>query len=137
MSINAKTKKGGARPGAGRRAGIPNKANAAREARIAASGITPLDVMIETMRAHWEASLAEPDLVLARDLKGQASAIAKDAAPYVHPKLANVQHSGPNNGPIPLEMTQIANFNDAQLADLIAAIDSAIRKGGTGEGEEP
>jgi len=29
-----------------------------------------------------------------------AAAIAKDAAPYIHPKLSSIEHSGPDGGPI-------------------------------------
>lgn len=72
---------GGKRPGAGRKAGTPNKANAERQAEVAASGLTPLDYML-TMLRNEEASPA--DRMWA----------AEKAAPYVHPKLAAVEHSG-------------------------------------------
>jgi len=42
--------RGGKRSGAGRKKGSPNKASAIRERKVAASGITPLDVMIRAMR---------------------------------------------------------------------------------------
>jgi hypothetical protein len=42
--------RGGKRSGAGRRKGAPNKATAARQAAIAASGEAPLDYMIRVMR---------------------------------------------------------------------------------------
>jgi len=38
------------RAGAGRRAGIPNKASIARQQAVAASGETPLDHMLRVMR---------------------------------------------------------------------------------------
>lgn len=70
--------KGGARPGAGRKKGIPNKASAAKAAAVAATGITPLDYMLDVMR------------------NGETETIrfeaAKNAAPYVHPKLAALEH---------------------------------------------
>lgn len=34
------------------------------------------------------------------DLMVEAAAVAKDAAPYMHPRLSAVEHSGPNKGPI-------------------------------------
>lgn len=71
--------KGGARKGAGRKPGVPNKST--REAEIAASGITPLDYMLKVLRADESSS----------DDKKWAAA---QAAPYVHPKLAAVEHSG-------------------------------------------
>ena len=42
--------RGGKRSGAGRRKGAPNKATAARQAAISASGEAPLDYMIRIMR---------------------------------------------------------------------------------------
>jgi hypothetical protein len=68
---------GGKRPGAGRKPGIANKASIARQAEVAASGETPLDYLLRVMR----------DEEARRDA-------AKAAAPYVHPRLAAVEHSG-------------------------------------------
>jgi phage terminase large subunit len=46
MTIN----RGGKRPGAGRPKGSPNKASAAKAAEIAASGLTPLEYMLQVLR---------------------------------------------------------------------------------------
>lgn len=73
--------RGGARDGAGRKAGTINKASAAKRAEIAASGLTPLDYMLKVMRD--EGNL--PDVRLDA---------AKSAAPYVHSRLAAIEHSG-------------------------------------------
>lgn len=73
--------RGGKREGAGRKAGTPNSASAAREAEIKASGLTPLDYMLSILRDET------------KDDKDRMWA-AEKAAPYVHPKLANVEHSG-------------------------------------------
>jgi hypothetical protein len=73
--------RGGKRSGAGRRKGAPNKATAERQAGIAASGEAPLDYMIRVMRD-------ESAPVKRRD------EMAKAAAPYVHPRLAAIEHSG-------------------------------------------
>lgn len=62
----------------GRAKGVPNKANAERTAAIAASGLTPLDYMLSVLRNED----AEP-----RERMYAANA----AAPYVHPKLANIE----------------------------------------------
>ena len=99
--------RGGARPGAGRKNGSPNKATQERQRTIAESGATPLDVMIENMRfAHerGEEVLAKiletedganvdslKELLRFREL---AQGCAKDAAPYVHPRLNAVEHTG-------------------------------------------
>lgn len=73
--------RGGNRPGAGRKAGSPNKATAERQAEVEASGLTPLEYMLGILR-NDEA-----------DSKDRMWA-AEKAAPYVHAKLASVEHSG-------------------------------------------
>lgn len=79
--------KGGSRPGAGRPRGSRNKATAAKAAEIAASGLTPLDFMLAVLR----------DESAERDVRLDA---ASKAAPYVHPKLANVEVKGNQDKPI-------------------------------------
>lgn len=79
--------KGGSRPGAGRPRGSRNKATAAKAAEIAASGLTPLDFMLTVLR----------DESAERDVRLDAAA---KAAPYVHPKLANVEVKGNQDKPI-------------------------------------
>jgi hypothetical protein len=97
MSVEKETgenqgpKKGGARPGAGRKKGVPNKRTAENAAKVAASGITPLEFMLKNMRKPYPrgATLAQKQ---AHDsLRQQA---ARDAAPYVHARLSAVQVSG-------------------------------------------
>lgn len=68
---------GGPRAGSGRPRGSVNKAIAERQARVAASGITPLDYMLGVMRDE------------AQELGVRLDA-AKSVAPYVHPRLASV-----------------------------------------------
>lgn len=85
----------------GRASGTPNKATSAKAAEVAASGLTPLDYMLGVMR-NEQNSL---------DVRLDA---ANKAAPYVHPKLAAVEHSGPNGGPI-----EVANLSDAELAAIV------------------
>jgi hypothetical protein len=72
--------KGGKRAGAGRKKGIPNRASAAREAAIAASGLTPLEYMLTTMRDETKPIALRLDM-------------AKAAAPYVHPRLASMEQA--------------------------------------------
>jgi hypothetical protein len=74
----------GAAPGerrGGRTKGTPNKATAAKAAAIAASGLTPLDYLLNIMRNE---NASQADRMEA----------AKAAAPYVHPRLAAVELSG-------------------------------------------
>lgn len=72
--------KGGKRVGAGRPRGAVNKATAQRQAEVAASGITPLEYMLQVMRESED--------------EAKRLDAAKAAAPYVHPRLAAVEHSG-------------------------------------------
>lgn len=64
----------------GRQKGTGNKATADREAAIAASGLTPLDYMLQVMRTSAD--------------EGRQLDAAKAAAPYVHPRLSAVELSG-------------------------------------------
>jgi hypothetical protein len=84
--------RGGKRPGAGRKKNVPNRTSANREREAAASGATPLDVMLKSMRLL--SALADES---ANDKKQfehyirAAALIAKDAAPFVHPRLSTVE----------------------------------------------
>lgn len=44
--------RGGKREGAGRKAGVHNKASIERQEQVAGTGVTPLDVMLQRMRYH-------------------------------------------------------------------------------------
>lgn len=80
--------KGGKRPGAGRKPGVPNKANAEREAAIRASGLTPMDYFLGLLRdEHKEDD--EPAVKIAREL--QRFAAAKELMAYCHPRLASIE----------------------------------------------
>ncbi len=80
----------GSKPGerrGGRQAGTPNKASAKREAEIEAEGLTPLDYMLRVLRNEEETP-------------ANRMWAAEKAAPYVHPKLASVEHTGKDGGPM-------------------------------------
>jgi hypothetical protein len=68
---------GGARTGAGRKAGSLTTKTREIAEKAASEGITPLEYMLEILR--------DP-----RAEKGQRFEAAKAAAPYIHPRLANV-----------------------------------------------
>jgi hypothetical protein len=74
---------GGKRPGAGRKRG--SLAGKTREivARATREGVTPLEVMLKAMTVHYNARRYD-----------KAAAVAKDAAPYVHPRLSSVAVAG-------------------------------------------
>lgn len=67
----------------------------------AASGITPLEVMLEAMNSFRESGDME-----------KAAGFAKDAAPYIHPKLAAIEHTGKDGGAIDHSLT--VNFVGAK-----------------------
>lgn len=73
--------RGGKREGAGRKSGVPNTKTRELQEKVAASGLTPLDYMLDVMRN------TELDRATRLDA-------AKSAAPYVHARLAAVEHSG-------------------------------------------
>lgn len=73
--------RGGKREGAGRKPGTPNKVTQEQREAVAASGLTPLEYMLELMRDSGADESKRLDA-------------AKAAAPYVHPRLAAVEHSG-------------------------------------------
>lgn len=78
---------GGARPGAGRPKGAANKLNDQARAQALEGGISPLDYLLGVLR----------DGQLDRETRMDA---AKAAAPYVHARLAAVEHSGDKDKPI-------------------------------------
>lgn len=92
--------KGGARPGSGRIKGSKNKATMKR-AEVAAmaldSGITPLEYMLDIMRAPIPDDVDTEARAL---LTGYRFEAAKAAAPYVHPRLAAVEHTGKDGSPL-------------------------------------
>ena len=65
----------------GRQKGTPNKANAVRQKIVAEGGLTPLDYLLSLIRDETN------DIAVRSDA-------AKAAAPYVHPRLAAINHSG-------------------------------------------
>src|SRR5436305_1833373 len=82
-------KNGGKRPGAGRPRGLANIKTRALAEKVLADGVSPLEVMIKAMHEHYAARRWD-----------DAAAAAKDAAPYVHPKLASIEHGGHGGGPM-------------------------------------
>jgi hypothetical protein len=77
---------GGNRKGAGRPPGALTKRSQEIRAEAVLTGMTPLEVMLAAMHHYQE--LGDYD---------KAALFAKDAAPYMHPRLASVEHAGKNN----------------------------------------
>lgn len=136
--------RGGKREGAGRPAGAVTKRTREVAERVLATGMSPLDVMIDNMRHFQQVALdAEATLegLTADEFSGQVSPgaspedqfkfllaqvkktvglrqaaqdAARDAAPYVHAKLASVQHTGEDGGPMKIVITRYADDPSAK-----------------------
>ena len=111
-------KVGGARPGAGRPRGSANAKTREIADKAAEQGTTPLEVMLQTMQAFLDvakeqATSPDPDKQEVLKLMVAASNVAKDAAPYIHPRLQAIEHTGKNGGPLQFE---------AVLAEIAGAL---------------
>jgi hypothetical protein len=124
--------RGGARPGSGRKPGEANKRSQEIAARAQVEGITPLEVMLRAMREHVDhadalhAQAAEAEAAAligdcdadlpakmrraAREAIGQASTLAKDAAPYMHARLAQVNANV--NADVRGQLRIVSEFDD-------------------------
>jgi hypothetical protein len=81
--------RGGKRAGAGRKKHAPNRASAAREREIQATGMTPREVMLAAMRQLWAvAEKTKRDRKLNEHYVRAAASVAKDLAPYIHPRIS-------------------------------------------------
>jgi len=90
----------GSKPGerrGGRKKGTPNKITTVQREIAAATGELPCDYMLRIMR----------DKSVADDRRDRMAAAA---APFYHPKFANVEHTGKDGGPIALEF--VSGFGD-------------------------
>lgn len=115
--------KGGPRAGAGRKEGSLTKRTREIAEVAAAKGITPLEVMMTTMmelykeagncarqsnRHHDLGDKANEhddghDAMITENrikLLNMAATIARHAAPYVHPRLSAVEHTGKDGAPL-------------------------------------
>lgn len=113
--------RGGPRKGAGRPRGAASRKTKEIADRESQNGLTPLEVMLKAMRAHAE-----------KDDWDAAASIAKDAAPYMHAKLASVQHTGRNGGPIQtVDLTNVSMDDLERLEALFGPL-----AGGPGDDDE-
>lgn len=80
---------GGKRSGAGRPKAATSRKTREIAEKVAEEGITPLEIILDIMRKAHERS----DEEVALDA-------ATRAAPYIHPRLAAVEVSGKDGGPI-------------------------------------
>ena len=98
-----------------RKTGLKEKAKVIASTALE-EGITPLEVMLRAMRNAWNAG--DEQTAVAR---------AKDAAPYVHPRLAATEVTGKDGGAVKFE-----NVTDedrvAALASFMARTGAALPK---------
>ena len=96
------TGRGGKRAGSGRKPGTANVKTREIADKAIAEGITPLEVMLKAMRSFVEAAekmgngkieVVDGEVITQLSLLTEASKVAKDAAPYIHPRLAAVDHT--------------------------------------------
>jgi hypothetical protein len=88
--------RGGRRPGSGRPKGAATKKTREIADRAAAEGLTPLEYMLRVMRQ--ETAHEDPKVQAVRETL--AFEAAKAAAPYMHPRLAAVEHTGADGAPL-------------------------------------
>jgi hypothetical protein len=80
--------KGGPRTGAGRKAGKANQKTREIADRAASEGITPLEYMLKVLREEPSPDL--PDEIR-MTMEARRMDAAKAAAPYMHPRLQQIQ----------------------------------------------
>lgn len=85
----------------GRQKGTPNKATSAFVKEIKATGETPLEYKLRVMR----------DPTVEHDRRDK---MAIAAAPFIHPKLAAIEHTGKDGAAIALEITDITDIEAAR-----------------------
>ena len=97
--------RGGVRKNAGRKEGAATKKTREIADREAENGLTPLEVMLNTMRIYVDEAIAFRNIhtedgqidpqsnAAALALLEKASDVAAKAAPYMHPRLASIEHS--------------------------------------------
>lgn len=95
--------RGGQRPGAGRPKGAQNKATVEQREAVKESGLTPLEYLLSVMRDDTAERAERVDA-------------AHKAAPYVHPKLANVDHRSSDGTmtPAPTRVELVAPDDDGE-----------------------
>lgn len=101
--------RGGLRAGSGRKPGSRTAKTREIARKAAEAGVSPLEVMLLSMRHH----MAEFDKSESLDALANACASAKDAAPYIHPRLASVE----------LDANVSVRSLDKELAELNASAD--------------
>jgi hypothetical protein len=118
--------RGGKRPGAGRRKGSLSQKTRVIAERAAADGITPLEVILRTMRSAWARASTNGQTVTNFQDALIAAAMAEKAAPYVHPRLAAEKHevSGTDGEPLLVPTSQVVIYmpDNGRDPDLVKPV---------------
>lgn len=126
---NKSNVRGGKRVGAGRKKGAATKRTRQIADKAAEQGITPLEVMLQTMAALMQkadelkkAKLkpGEKPTVTPLEMMIEAASVAKDAAPYMHPRLAAMELSGKDGKPVAFISNN--NITPEQLAEAVKSV---------------
>jgi hypothetical protein len=101
--------RGGKRSGAGRKRGSLSRKTRVIAERAAVDGITPLEVILRTMRSAWARASSNGETVVSFQDALIAAAMAEKAAPYVHPRLAAEKHevSGAEGKPLSMPIPDL------------------------------
>ena len=89
---------------------------------LAREGLTPLQVMIDTMRELCQQAANAPTVAGRIEKKLAACAVAKDAAPYLHPRLTSVAATV-------RQITGVHDLSDAELAALTRSLGGDVIDG--------
>jgi hypothetical protein len=111
----------------GRTKGTPNHATQAKAAEVAASGLTPLDYMLRVLRNEPHPD-ADVKVVIAHEMMRLDA--AKAAAPYVHPRLANVELTGKDGGPLQVTVKNyvVAPLQMGSEAVSVKSVDGVAKR---------
>src|SRR5512132_2257220 len=114
--------KGGPVPRAGRKPGSTVVRSRKIANELAREGLTPLQVLIDTMRELCQQAADAPTAAERLEKKLAACAVAKDAAPYLHPRLTSVAATV-------RPITGVHDLSDAELAALMRSLGGDVIDG--------
>jgi hypothetical protein len=106
--------RGGHREGAGRKPGSKLTKSQLIAAEVREAGISPLELQLTTMRELWRRAHASREMDLG--LAMQACQIAKDCAPYIHPRLAAIEAKVDTFGQLEVKLTAEERVRRARAA---------------------
>jgi hypothetical protein len=114
--------KGGYRAGAGRKRGCAEIRTRRIANELAREGLTPLEVMITTMRELWQQAQTASRPAERLEKRLAACAVAEKAAPYIHPRLGAVAATV-------RQVASVRDLSDAELAALIRSLGGDVIDG--------